>query len=230
MLQGKRVTAVVPAAGKGRRMERGTAKQFLEVGGRPILALTLGRLAGMPEIDELLVAAAEDQIPLVRGLVGDHGIGKVRDIVPGGNERQDSVWNCLRRLREEESDLVLVHDGVRPWVTRELVARVCAAAIEHGSAIPVLPPKETIKTVDRDGFVGATLAREGLAVVQTPQAFRFSVLFHSYEMAMRERFYGTDDASLVERFGGKVKVVEGIPGNIKITTPEDLAAARQMTH
>ena len=230
MLLGKRIRAVVPAAGRGKRMDGIVAKQFLELQGKPILVHTLERLTSIPEIDEVIVAAAEDDRARIQEMIAEYRIPKITDLVTGGNERQDSVWNCLQRLSGDSNDVVIVHDAVRPFLTRELVVRVCTAAIDVGAAIPVLSPRDTVKTLNGNGFVKSTLDRNELVMVQTPQAFRFSLVFEAYRQAMNDRFYGTDDASLVERHGGKVKIVDGLANNIKITTQEDMLVAHHLAH
>jgi 2-C-methyl-D-erythritol 4-phosphate cytidylyltransferase len=228
MLLGKRIRAIVPAAGKGRRMDGNVAKQFLELHGKPILVHTLERLTSMSEIDEVIVAAAEDDRMKIQKMIADYRIGKIEKVIIGGNERQDSIWNCLQQLSGDNDDVVIVHDAVRPFVTRDLVVDVCTVAIEVGAAIPVVQPRDTVKTLNGSGFIKATLNRNELVMAQTPQAFRFSLLFEAYQQAMNDRFYGTDDASLVERNGGKVKVVDGLVSNMKITTPEDMLIAQHV--
>ena len=228
MLHGKRIAAVVPAAGKGRRMGSDVAKQFLGLYGKPILVQTLERLSAMPEVDEIIVATAKDDLDIVKKMTAEYRITKIEAVVVGGNERQDSVWNCLQHLSKNNIDIIIVHDAVRPFVTRDLVINVCAMAIDVGAAVPVVRPKDTVKTATGDGFIKSTLDRDQLVIVQTPQAFQFPVIVQAYQKAMNERFYGTDDASLVERDGAKVKIVEGSYTNIKITTPEDIVIAQQI--
>ena len=228
MLHGKRIAAVVPAAGKGNRMGGNVAKQFLELQGKPILVHTLERLNTIPEIDEIIVATSEDDLSIVKNMAAEYRIAKIEAVVVGGNERQDSVWNCLQHLSKNNIDIIIVHDAVRPFVTRDLVLDVCSTAIEVGAAVPVVYPKDTIKTSNGDGFIKSTLDRDKLVIVQTPQAFQFSLIFQAYQKAMNEQFYGTDDASVVERYGGKVKIVKGSYNNIKLTTTEDMFLAQQI--
>ena len=228
MLNGTTIGAVVPAAGKGSRMGTELSKQFLELDGKPILLHTLERLQSIPEVDIIVVAAAEDRLDQVKEIVAAHRLTKVSVVIPGGAERQDSVWNCLRTLSLSKVDSVIVHDAVRPFISRDIVCNVCNAAKEFGAAVPVVRPKDTIKVLNGEGFVSSTLERNSLVVVQTPQGFQFPLLYRSYERAMSQKFYGTDDASLVERYNGRVKIVEGDYHNIKITTPEDLAIAKHL--
>lgn len=228
MLDGKRIGAAVPAAGKGRRMGGDVPKQFLELKGKSILIHTLERLSAVPEIDVIVVAASAEDVHAVRQMTTGDQFPKVKGIVLGGDRRQDSVWSCLQELSRLKIDIVLIHDAVRSFVKRETILSVFHAAVEAGAAVPVLPPKDTIKLVDGGGFIRSTLDRSTLATVQTPQGFRFALIYDAYRKAMQEKFYGTDDAGLVERFGGRVKAVEGDYGNIKITTQEDLLLAQLM--
>jgi 2-C-methyl-D-erythritol 4-phosphate cytidylyltransferase len=146
------------------------------------------------------------------------------DVVAGGATRQESVWRALQ-ASPPAVDIVLVHDAVRPFIERRLIDAVVAAAVQHGAAVCALPIAETVKRV-RDGMVEATLDRSGLWAVQTPQAFRAALLREAHDKARRDGVAGTDDAALVERLGHPVRVVAGLPGNVKITTPEDLRRAR----
>src|SRR6266851_2792561 len=147
MLNDKRIAAIVPAAGKGERMGGKIAKQFLEINGKPVLIHTLEKLSSMPEVDLIVVAAGEGEIDAVKAMIVTYRLQKIKDVVVGGGHRQDSVWNCLRHLTESEADIVLVHDAVRPFISRELVIAVCNAAIEWNAAILVVRPKDTLKTL-----------------------------------------------------------------------------------
>ncbi|HEV8538804.1 MAG TPA: 2-C-methyl-D-erythritol 4-phosphate cytidylyltransferase, partial [Bacteroidota bacterium] len=209
MMNGKRIGVALPAAGKGKRMGSDIPKQFLELDGRSILVHTLERLSAVTEIDLIVVAAAADDLHAVRQSADSYHLSKVKAIVRGGDRRQDSVWNCLEELSRLSIDIVVVHDAVRSFVKRETVLDVCLAAMEAGAAIPIVQPKDTIKLIDASGFIRSTLDRNTLGIVQTPQAFQFALLYDAYQKAMQEKFYGTDDASLVERYGGRVKAVEG---------------------
>ncbi len=225
MIDDKKVSVVIPAAGAGRRMGGPRAKQFLELQGRPILLLTLERFDSSPEIDEIVIAAAADEVDVVRALVRVHGLRKVRSVVPGGKERQDSVWNALEAAA---CDIVLVHDAVRPFVSHHLMSAVAAEAARSGAAVAAVAPKETIKISDGSGIVLSTPDRAHLWVAQTPQGFAYSLLVEAHRQAQKEGYYGTDDASLVERLGAKVSLVQGSYDNIKITTPEDVELAERI--
>jgi len=222
------VHALIPAAGTGRRMGADGNKQYLELGDRPILAHTLTRLAALPCIDALHVIVADDERSFCHDqLVDRFGLTKVRAIVSGGAERQDSVRNGLAACGAADDDVVLIHDGVRPFFPAAQIAPLVAAAVANGAALLATPAQDTIKEV-LDGQVVRTLERGRLWQVQTPQAFHFAVIRNAHRRALEAGFAGTDDAALVEWCGGTVAVVTGSPWNFKITTPADLALARAL--
>jgi 2-C-methyl-D-erythritol 4-phosphate cytidylyltransferase len=216
------VGAVVVAAGKGTRMGAADRKPFLTMAGKPIVVHTLEALsrAGVAEI--VLVVGAED-VERANRLCAEHRLDKVRKVVPGGAERQHSVLEGVRMLGLEWA---LVHDGVRPFVTPDIVARCMEAARRTGGAVAAVPVKDTIKMADERGLVAATPDRSRLWAVQTPQVFRRRALQDALEAALAEGFIGTDDAAAAERAGIPVELAMGDYRNIKITTPEDLALAK----
>lgn len=221
-----RIFALIPAAGVGKRMGAGSNKQYLLLDGMPILARTVQTFQEAPFIDAIYLVSPEAEIPFCRGeVVERYGFTKVRAIVPGGAERQHSVLNGLQAIEGiEPDDLVLIHDGVRPFVTAEMLMNAAGAASEAGAAIVAVPVKDTVKVV-QDGVITGTPARDQLWLAQTPQAFRFDLISSAHADAAAHGFLGTDDASLVERQGGEVRVVTGDYRNIKITTPEDMVLA-----
>lgn len=221
-----KVIALIPAAGMGKRMGAGINKQYLLVAGIPIVAHTIAVFDSSPLVDEIYVISPLDEIPYCRSEVVDaHGFAKVRAIVPGGAERQHSVLNGLRAVvSPADDDVVLIHDGVRPFVTTEIIERAIETARQTDGALVAVPVKDTIKVVV-DGTIRETPPRENLWQAQTPQAFRYGVIRDAHERAATDGFLGTDDTSLVERLGKEVKVVMGDYRNIKITTPEDLILA-----
>lgn len=217
--------ALIPAAGMGRRMGAAINKQYLLLDGKPILAHTLELFQKADFIDEIFVVVPAEEIEYCRvQVVEKYGIEKVRQIVAGGAERQDSVLNGLRALDCAADDVVLIHDGVRPFVPISVVQHSIEMAHEHDGALVAVPVKDTVKIV-RDAFVASTPPRNSLWLAQTPQTFRYKVIRAAHERAAMEEFSGTDDASLLERIGGKVHVVIGDYRNIKITTPDDLILA-----
>jgi len=221
------VFALVPAAGMGKRMGASINKQYLLLAGRPILAHTLSVFEGASFVDGIFVITPEDEIPFCRDhVVERYGFTKVRGIVAGGAERQHSVLNGLRAMEGTvaDDDVILIHDGVRPFVSTDVLARATAVAREDDGALVAVPAKDTVKTVE-DGIITGTPPRETLWLAQTPQAFRYAVIRAAHEIADAERFLGTDDAMLVERLGRSVRIVVGDYRNIKITTPEDMVLA-----
>jgi 2-C-methyl-D-erythritol 4-phosphate cytidylyltransferase len=214
----RKVSAIVVAAGAGRRF--GSAKQFALLRGKEVLEWSLEAIAGHPEVNEIiLVLPAEESGARYR-----ERWSKIAAVVPGGERRQDSVARGFARVEAAPAGLVLVHDGVRPLVSREVISRVIAKARETGAAVAAVPVEDTIKEA-AGGFVVRTLERESLQRIQTPQAFRYEVLDEALRRAREDGYYGTDEAALVERTGHPVAVVPGDPRNIKITMSGDLKIA-----
>jgi 2-C-methyl-D-erythritol 4-phosphate cytidylyltransferase len=219
--------ALIPAAGMGKRMGASINKQYLLLDGLPIVARTISVFERSSLIEAIYLVIPADEIPYCREhVVNACGFRKVVEIVPGGRERQNSVMNGLNAMRRQaaDDDVVLIHDGVRPLISEELLQESIDIARRSDGALVAVPAKDTIKTV-RDGMVVDTPPRESLWQAQTPQTFRFATIFEAHRAAEREGFTGTDDASLVERRGGTVRIVRGDYRNIKITTPEDLVLA-----
>lgn len=217
----KRV-AIIPAGGAGRRMGGEISKQYLLLAGIPILAHTLAVFQRSSFVDEIILAVPEGDIAEARrSLVEPYGLSRVKMVIAGGRERQDSVRNALAHV-DGGCEVVVIHDGVRPFVTTELIERAIAAAEMYGAASTGLPIRDTVKEVDQTGRIKKTVPREGLWLTQTPQAFRREVILAAYERTLADGFYGTDDASLVERIGIPVRMIPGDWENIKVTTPEDL--------
>ena len=208
-------------------MGAGSNKQYLLLDGIPILAHTIRVFQESPCIEGIFVVTPEQEIPFCRSeVVQRYGFSKVRAIVPGGKERQNSVLNGLNAMQGAgPDDLVLIHDGVRPFVTADIIKKAADAAHEFGGAVVAVPVKDTVK-VARDGIIAQTPPREELWLAQTPQAFRFGLIRAAHARAEAEGFLGTDDASLMERQGWPLRIVMGDYRNIKITTPEDMALAQ----
>jgi 2-C-methyl-D-erythritol 4-phosphate cytidylyltransferase/2-C-methyl-D-erythritol 2,4-cyclodiphosphate synthase len=225
-MENPRVSAIIVAGGQGRRMGGELPKQYLPLRGKPLLGHTLRCFESSPLVNSIVLVVRQEDMAYCRQRVLDEGdFRKISALVPGGAERCDSVWVALQATSPED-EIVLVHDGVRPFATAALLERVIAAAIEHRAAIAALPVVETIKVVER-GRVVQTPARQQLWRAQTPQAFARELLLEAHA----QRPAGltiTDDAVLVERLGHAVHVVEGDPRNAKITTPEDLAWAEHL--
>ena len=218
------VAVVIPAGGVGSRFGARTPKQFLRLGTMPILAATVQHFARHPAVRAVVVAAPEPWVTRAGRILGRVVTHTPLTVVAGGRTRQDSVWLALQAA-PEDVEIIVVHDAVRPMITRRLVDTVVRAAAAEGAAICALPLTETVKRV-RAERVEATLDRLELWAVQTPQAFRADLLREAHEKARRDGVVGTDDAMLVERLGHPVRVVLGLAENVKITTPEDLRRAR----
>jgi 2-C-methyl-D-erythritol 4-phosphate cytidylyltransferase len=218
------VAVVIPAGGSGARMGGRLPKQFLTIGGGSILSATVRCFVGHPLIDVVVVAAPAAHLARARRLLQPLSRRGRLSVVEGGAERQESVWRGLLAV-PDRTEIVLVHDAVRPFVTRGLIDDVVRAAVETGAAVCARPIAETVKRVV-EGHVQETLDRRGLWAVQTPQGFRADLLREAHDTARRDGVVGTDDAMLVERLGQPVRVVLGLGENIKITTPEDLRHAR----
>lgn len=217
--------AIVPAAGSGKRMQGNLSKQYLPVDGKMILLHTLCVFELSPDIDEIILVAPEEDIPMVRKMIIEpRGMSKVCHVLAGGKQRQDSVRNGLA-IVGDHTDIVLIHDVVRPFISQNLIHQAVREAEKHGAVTVGMPVKDTIKRVNPDGWIVETMNRQFLWMAQTPQAFRRSVIQEAYRRADQDQFYGTDDASLVERMGLQVKMINASYANIKITTPEDLLMA-----
>ena len=217
-------TAIILAAGHGRRMGGSTPKQVLESGGVPVIVRSLSVFDQSPEIDEILLVTSHEYVNYCCDrIVSGYGLRKVRAVILGGRERYDSVYNAL--LACSNSDYVMIHDGARPFITEDVIRRVDAAVRRYGAAAAGVPSKDTIKLIDEDGFAAATPPRDRVWQIQTPQAFTYDLIRRANDLLRtRGDLDGvTDDAMIVEKSGlARVRLVEGSYGNIKITTPEDL--------
>ena len=215
--------AVVLAAGAGKRMGGDVPKQFLMIGGRPMIAVTLEAFENCGAVDTVvLVTGAEHTEYCRKEIVEKYGLRKVRSVAAGGAERYDSVLAGLMAV--PDADYVLIHDGARPYVTEELIRRTAEGAVRYGACTAAVPAKDTIKLADEEGFIARTLPRKRTWIIQTPQAFSYELIVKAHAL-MREQGMEdvTDDAMCVEQSGlARVKLVEGSYANIKITTPEDL--------
>jgi 2-C-methyl-D-erythritol 4-phosphate cytidylyltransferase len=220
-----KVEALIVSAGKGHRFIEGKKKQFHLLAEKPVLAHTIDKFETCPLIHSiLLVVGQEDMDYCLKEIIEKYQYKKISQIVPGGKRRQDSVRNGIEVL-SKDAEIVVIHDGVRPFVTKEMIEDSIRSAIRFGAVVLAMPVKETIKMVQPDGTVLKTLDRESLWQIQTPQTFQVNVIKEAYHKATEDGFAGTDDASLVERLGIKVHILPGSYTNIKITTPEDLILA-----
>ncbi|WP_249598929.1 2-C-methyl-D-erythritol 4-phosphate cytidylyltransferase [Peribacillus frigoritolerans] len=217
---------VIPAAGQGKRMKAGKNKLFIELSGIPIIVYTLRVFEEDPDCRGIILSINPAEKDYFNQLIAAYGLKKVKKLVMGGKERQQSVYNGLQHADE---DIVLVHDGARPFITLGQICELTTAASLHGGAVIAVPVKDTIKKAANKKVL-ETVERSSLWAVQTPQAFRVSILKRAYEQAEAEGFLGTDDASLLERINEQVVIIEGNYDNIKITTQEDLYFAEAILH
>lgn len=223
-----KTVAIIPAGGSGKRLGSETPKQYLSLQSVPVLVHTLLVFQESAAIQEIVLVVPEDDLTFVRErVVKKYELRKVSAVVSGGRERQDSVRNGFLAITNA-CDVVVIHDGVRPFVTRDMIERVVEAAAGEGAAAAGVRAKDTIKETTAENIVTATLPRSRLWQTQTPQAFQYDLLRRAFAKAGDDGYYGTDDASLVERTGAKVRMVAGSYENIKITTPEDLTVAQAL--
>jgi len=220
-----RVAAIVPSAGTGARLKSRIQKPYIKVGGKPILARTLMVLSKNKNIIEILVSVGKDKLNKARKeIIEKYNIKKAR-LVIGGKVRSDSVYSALKAV-SGNIDYVLIHDGIRPFITNELIETLLKEASRFRVAVAAVPVKPTLKFVSKDGFIKSTPLRKYFWEAQTPQVFKKDLIEKAYKIARKKKIITTDDSALVERIGVKPKIVMGSYSNIKITTREDLELAR----
>ncbi len=226
-----KIVAILPAAGLGTRMGAGAPKQFLELDGVPILILTLRRIAACPLVTSIIVATRGDEIERLEGLINKEKFTQPVRVVKGGDTRQDSVGQALQKV-PADTELILVHDAVRPFVTVDQITRVIEEARRCKAAILGIPAMDTVKEVKRASLpedvalITATVPRERVVLAQTPQVFDAKLLIEAFSQAMAEGVNASDEAGLIEKIGHDVHVVLGAERNIKITKPSDMDLAR----
>ncbi|MDO5713180.1 MAG: 2-C-methyl-D-erythritol 4-phosphate cytidylyltransferase [Tissierellia bacterium] len=227
MYRNQKVTVLIAAAGMGHRMELPINKQFLNIKGQTVLGMTLNAFEICKYVDDIILIIQEKEKDIVQGILKDRAITKPYQLVIGGKERQDSIWNGICAL-SSDTDIVLTHDGARPFITQNKIQAVIEGVHVTGASVLGNPVKDTIKVSSNGKMVDFTPKRNVLFAVQTPQAFYKKVIIGAYQQAIDEGYYGTDDCSLVEKSGVKVALIEGDYTNIKITTPEDLLLAESL--
>lgn len=220
------ISAIVLAGGRGKRMNYHKSKQFIEIKGKPVLVYTLEKFIYNKSIDEVILVLPEDEVDYCKKEVLQKYSLKVDRIVIGGKERQDSVFNALEAM--EKANIVLIHDGARPFISEKIIEEGIKYANVYGAAAPGVTPKDTIKIKNEDNISVDTPDRNTLVAVQTPQCFKYDEIYQCHRKIKEENAIVTDDTSVVERYGHKVYLYEGDYTNIKITTPEDLILAERL--
>ncbi|MCQ2015833.1 2-C-methyl-D-erythritol 4-phosphate cytidylyltransferase [Clostridium butyricum] len=220
------VSAIVLAGGRGKRMGSVQSKQYIDLNGKPILYYTLNHFINNKNIDKVILVIPEDELEFCRNEVLDKYNLKIDSIAFGGKERQDSVHNGLKKA--DGSDIVLIHDGARPFVSERIIEEGIKYARMYGAAAPGVMPKDTIKVKNQESFSLETPDRNNLVAVQTPQVFDYNIIFGCHKKVKEKHLDVTDDTMVVELFGNDVYLYEGEYTNIKITTPEDLILAQYL--
>ncbi len=227
MIEKKKCVALVAAAGIGRRMGGAVKKQYMELGGKPVLYFCLKTFQNSGLIDDIVLVTGKSDISYVKSEVIDkYGFTKVRKVISGGKERYDSVWQGLKAIQDTDG-YVFIHDGARPFVTEEIIRRGYDAVSQYRACVAGMPSKDTVKLADADNFVASTPDRDSVWMVQTPQVFEISLIREAYEKFMQQtEKKATDDAMVAEQMlKVPVKLFEGSYENMKITLPEDLKLA-----
>lgn len=215
--------AIIVGAGKGERIGN-KDKTFLSLNGKPVLVHSLLPFEKSSLINEVILVVRRDKIDYVKRVVHKYKFKKIKKIISGGKTRQDSVYNGLYKIKN--ADIVLVHDAVRPLVDEEIIKDAIYNAEKFGAAIPAVPIRETVKKGDK--YIKKTIDRKSLNLAQTPQTFKYEILKKAYKSAKKSKFHGTDDASLVEKLGYRIRIIPGSPKNIKITVNEDIIIAKSL--
>lgn len=220
-------TVIIPAAGKGKRMKNDKSKQYIELDGKPILAYTIDVFEKCNEIQNIILVVGKDEVDYCRKeIVEKYNYQKIIGILEGGKERQDSVYEGIKKV-PEDSDIVLIHDGARPFIGAEQIKQTIDDGIKYGACVLGVKVKDTIKVVDDDNNIVDTPNRNNLWAIQTPQTFKKELIALAYQKAQNDNYCATDDSMLVEKYLDiKIKIVEGLYSNIKITTIEDLIIAK----
>ena len=221
------VSAIILAGGSGTRMGAGITKQLMPLCDKPVIVHTLLAFERCECINEIIVSAREDEMGLYKRFADGYGITKLRGIVKGGGTRQQSVFNALKHL-DTKCEYIAIHDGARPLITPEQIEKCAYEAVKHDCACAASPAKDTVKIADAIGYIASTPERARVWCAATPQIFRSEIYRAAAFYAKRDGYEGTDDASLVEALGFKVKLVDCGYENIKITTPDDITTAQMI--
>lgn len=222
------ISAIILAGGKGKRMNSSISKQFIEIKGKPIIYYTIKKFNDNKKIDNIVIVLSQEEIEYFKENILKKYDLKVDKIVIGGAERQDSVYNGLKSLENTETDIVLIHDGARPFISDRIIDDGIKYALMYGACAPGVMPKDTIKIKEKNNFSIDTPNRETLVAIQTPQVFKFKEVLDCHERVKMDKVLVTDDTMVVERYGNKVYLYDGEYTNIKVTTPEDLILGEKL--
>jgi 2-C-methyl-D-erythritol 4-phosphate cytidylyltransferase len=220
------ISAIILAGGKGKRMGTKISKQYIELKGKPILYYTLTTFIECKDVDNIVLVLPKDEIEFCKTEILEKYSLKVDMIVEGGKERQDSVFNALSKV--DDSEIVLIHDGARPFTSEKIIRDGIKYAKLYGAAAPGVMPKDTIKVIDEEGFSISTPNRNSLLAIQTPQVFKLEIIKECHDKIKRDNISVTDDTMVVENYNNKVYLYDGDYTNIKVTTPEDLILADKL--
>ena len=222
------ISAIILAGGKGKRMGSAISKQFIDIKGKPIIYYTLKKFSENIKIDNIIVVLPEDEVKYFKENILKKYELRINKIVIGGKERQDSVYNALKSLKNSSTDIVLIHDGARPFISERIINEGIKFAEIYGAAAPGVMPKDTIKVKNEKNFSVDTPNRANLVSIQTPQVFKFDEILECHEKIRYNGEMVTDDTMVVEKYGYSVYLYDGEYTNIKVTTPEDLILAERL--
>lgn len=222
------ISAIILAGGKGKRMRSAISKQFIDIKGKPIIYYTLKKFSENKKIDNIIVVLPEDEVKYFKENILKKYELRINKIVIGGKERQDSVYNALKSLKNSSTDIVLIHDGARPFISERIINEGIKFAEIYGAAAPGVMPKDTIKVKNEKNFSVDTPNRANLVSIQTPQVFKFDEILECHEKIRYNGEKLTDDTMVVEKYGYSVYLYDGEYTNIKVTTPEDLILAERL--
>ena len=222
------ISAIILAGGKGKRMGAPVSKQFIEIKGKPIIYYTIKKFSENKKIDNIVVVLSKDEVGYFKENILEKYNLKVDNIVIGGTERQDSVYNVLKSLEDTNTDIVLIHDGARPFISDRIIDDGIKFAQVYGACAPGVMPKDTIKIKNESNFSVSTPERGSLVAIQTPQVFKFNEILECHEKIKINNIVVTDDTMVAEKFGYSVYLYDGEYTNIKVTTPEDLILGEKL--
>ena len=217
-----KVKVIIPASGSGERFGSKIPKQFLKIEAKEIIAHTLEKFNSIKLVDEIIISTKLEYFVKISAILKKYNLRKVSKIVEGGKRRQDSVYNALINLECDTDDIILIHDAVRPFISKKKIIELISTAKRYECVIPGMPVAETIKRIDGKNIVTETIDRKNVWTIQTPQAFKYDIILKAFEKAYAESFTGTDESAIVENADYKVKVIEGEKTNVKITYRKDI--------